>query len=87
MRETIFKNMRRDSIKLVDRESSEPVFKRETTRLGEHGERALNESPNAHEESRLEIDPEEATLQVDKQAYEELDQQVKEFIRRNSMKQ
>ena len=73
VRETIFTNMRRDSIKLVHRESNEPVFKRETTQLGERGERALNESPNAaHEESKMEIDPEEATLQVDSQAYEEL---------------
>lgn len=88
VRETIFTNMRRDSIKLVHRESNEPVFKRETTQLGERGERALNESPNAaHEESKMEIDPEEATLQVDSQAYEELNAQVKDFIRRNSMKQ
>ena len=72
VRETIFTNLRRDSIKLVHRESNEPVFKRQITDLGERGERALNDSPNQHEESKLEIDPEEATLQVDSKAYEEL---------------
>lgn len=53
--------------------------------IGEKGERAANESPNG-EESQLQVDPEQANLFVKEKAYEEVKQEINEFIRRNSLK-
>jgi len=75
--------MKSDNIKLVHRDSKEPIYRRETTLIGEKGDRALNESPG-HEETPLDVDPEEAELQVDNEARVQIDKSVKDYIRRNS---
>ena len=53
--------MKCDNIKLVHKDSKEPIYRRETTLIGEEGDRALNESPD-HEETHFDVDPEEAEL-------------------------
>ena len=75
--------MKKKLIQLVDRESNEPVFKKEIALIGEKGDRALNESPQAELQ---EIDPADTKLHVEKQAFEELQGKVDDFIRKNSLK-
>jgi len=72
-----------DGIKLVHKDSKEPIYRRETTLIGEKGDRALNESPD-HDETQLDLDPEEAELQLDNEARVQIDKSVKDYIRRNS---
>ena len=83
VKKVIFKNLKCDGIKLVHKDSKEPIYRRETTLIGEKGDRALNESPD-HDETQLDLDPEEAELQLDNEARVQIDKSVKDYIRRNS---
>jgi hypothetical protein len=49
VKNVIYKHMKSDDIKLVHKDSKEPIYKRETSLIGEKGDRALNESPT-HED-------------------------------------
>lgn len=71
IKNVIYDYMRKDSIKLVRKETGEPLFRRETTLIGEKGERAVNESPT-EDQSKMDVDPEEAELHVDDVAIEKI---------------
>jgi hypothetical protein len=81
VRSVIYDNLRRDNIKLVHKDSNEPVFRRQTTLLGEKGDEALNSEEL--EETVDAIDPDEAGLQVEPKAFDEINHQVQAFISRN----
>ena len=72
VREVIYDNIRKEKIKLVHADSNEPVFRRETTLIGEKGDGAVNESHSELEDMNPGIEPEETKLQVDQWAYDEV---------------
>jgi hypothetical protein len=80
VRSAIYDNLRRDNIKLVHKDSNEPVFRKQTTLLGEKGDDALDEQ---HEEDAEAIEPHEAGLHVDPKAFAEINEQVQAFINKN----
>jgi len=84
VREAIYKNMANKKIKLVHKDSNEPIYHRQTSMIGEKGDQALNESPC--DDFEEDIEPHEAALEVDEKAFEEVDARVQEFIRSNSIK-
>jgi hypothetical protein len=59
----------------VHKDSKEPLYKREMTLIGEKGDRAVNESPNETETEHV-VDPVDAQLQIDSQAFDELHRKV-----------
>jgi hypothetical protein len=61
VRSVIYDNLRRDNIKLVHKDSNEPVFRRQTTLLGEKGDEALN-NDELVEDTFDAIEPHEASL-------------------------
>lgn len=85
VKQVVQKNVKSENIVLVHKESNEPIYKKEMLLIGEKGERALNESPTG-EESTIVVDPDLATLYVKQNAFEEVKQEINEFIRRNSLK-
>jgi len=80
VKKVIYNYMRKDSIKLVSPKGSH-IFRKETKLLGEKGDRAVNESPV----DPVEGDPadlEEAELEVDNEAFNEVQKSVNEYIRK-----
>ena len=80
VRSAIYDNLRRENIKLVHKDSNEPVFRKQTTLLGEKGDDALEEQ---HEEEGEAIEPHEAGLHVEPKALDEINRQVQAFISKN----
>ena len=56
VKQVVQKNVKSGNIVFVHRESNEPMFQKEMNLIGEKGDRAVNESPNA-EESQVQADP------------------------------
>ena len=79
VRGAIYANLRKDNIKLVHRESNEPLFRKQTTLLGEKGDAALAEEHEVEET----ISPDEAGLDCEPEALAEINEQVQAFIDRN----
>ena len=80
---TMQEMMKKKLIQLVNKHSNEPMFKKEIALIGEKGDRALNESPQVEQD---EIDPANAKLHVEKEAFDELQSKVDDFIRKNNLK-
>lgn len=55
------------------------MFKRELSLYGEKGDRAVNESPGGVPDEQDNIDPEEAIIQVNPSAENEIRHSVKEY--------
>ena len=67
----------------MHKDSNEPIFRREMTRIGEVGDRVLNDSPDERNPSPTHA-LEDANLEIDNSALEEVKTEVVEFIRRKS---
>lgn len=59
VKKVVQKHFRDENIRLVDQETGEPIFKRATTLIGQHGEEAVN-SPELVDEVNAE--PEQAKI-------------------------
>lgn len=76
------KHMKEENIKILKKDSMEPVFRRELTLIGQHGDNADKiDEDDAAEEPHTE--PEDAQLHVDSRAFEEVKDEIGAFIKRS----
>ena len=68
-------------MKLVHKDSLEPVFEKQMSEIGEKGASAANNP----DESLIDGDPEEAKLVATQEALKEVGQTVNELVRTNSL--
>ena len=79
VKQVVQKHVAKENIKLLRRDSLEPVFRRELSLIGEKGERAVNESPGGVPDLVDDIEPEDALVDVNPSAENEIRHSVKEY--------
>lgn len=82
VKQTIQKHMTNENIRLMRKDTNEPVFRRECTLIGEHGDQAEHHYDDANGLEETHLEPDEAHVQVDSQAFEEVKNEVSNFIAR-----
>lgn len=84
VKQVIQKHMLQENIQLMH--DNQPVYRKAMTKIGREGAHALNESPNAGEETaqNVSVEPELTNLHMNDAAFEDVQKQVNEFIRRHN---
>ena len=77
-KEIVQKHMAKGNVKLVHKDSFEPVFQKQMSEIGEKGAAATNDDTLIH-------DPEEAQLVATQEALREMGNTVNELVRTNSL--
>jgi hypothetical protein len=74
-----------ENIELVDR-NNKPVYRKQLSRLGEKGERALQDSPGDFEEEdeHPDLDPADAKIRMQPVVLKEVTEATNEYIRMKS---